>query len=148
MKPPDAGTDDTPVWRRHFDTVTGPHTLDDLQGCLDALWAAHPEIRQDVRTHCAVAAFEICCNIAEHSAHGRPVHLSVDVRLTPARIDIDFTDDGDPPDINLDQVTFPDDLADRGRGLAITKALLDDLSYRREAGRNHWALSQRRVIGC
>lgn len=120
--------------------------LDDLQGCLDALWAAYPEISQDVRTHCTVAAFEICSNIAEHSAHGRPVHLSVDLRLTTTRIELDFTDDGDAADIDLDGVGFPDDLTDRGRGLAISKALLDDLSYRRERGRNRWMLSQRRVI--
>ncbi len=146
MKPPDGGSRDSVEWYQALDTITGPDTLDELQDCLDALWADHPGIAEDVRTNCTVAAFEICSNIVEHSAHGRPVHLRMELRLTPDRIDIDFTDDADPADIDLDRVAFPDDLADRGRGLAITKDLLDCLSYRRESGRNHWTLSQRRVI--
>lgn len=145
MTPAERGAASPPEWRRSFDTVTGPGTLDDLQGRLEALWTDHPEIADEVRTRCTVAAFEVCSNIIEHSAHGRPVHLQVELCLSPARIDIEFTDDGDPPSVDLDAVGFPDDLADRGRGLAIAKAVLDWLSYRREAGRNIWSLSHRRV---
>lgn len=145
MTPSDSGKTE---WYRVLDSVTGPHTLDDLHDCLDALWADHPEIAEDVRTNCTVAAFEICSNIIEHSAHGRPVHLRMVLRLTADRIDVHFTDDGDPVAVDLDRVAFPDELAERGRGLAIARALLDELSYRREGGTNRWTLSQRRVVRC
>ena len=148
MTPSDSGVPGSTEWHRVVDTVTGAHTLDELQFCLDALWAEHPDIAEDVRTDCTVAAFEVCANIIEHAAHGRPVRLRMELRLTPDRIAIDFTDDGDPADIDLDRVVFPDVLAERGRGLAIACALLDELSYRREAGRNRWTLSQRRVVRC
>ncbi len=72
--------------------------------------------------------------------------MSMDVRLAPQRIEIVFTDDGSPAAVDLHSVSLPGGLADRGRGLAIAKAVLDELSYRRDNGRNTWVLAHRRFL--
>lgn len=118
--------------------------MDLIQGCLDDLWADHGEIPDAVRMDVTVAAFEIGSNIIEHSADGLPVRMGVEVRLTPQRVEVVFTDDGNPADVDLKSVSFPSDLADRGRGLALAKAVLDELAYQRDDGRNHWMLAHRR----
>ncbi len=131
-------------WRQSIDTVTGPQTLDRIHGCLNELWVDHGEIPDDVRMDVTVAASEIGSNIVEHSAHGQAVRLDIEVRLTPQRIEIVFTDDGNPAAVDLNSVSLPGVLADRGRGLAIAKGILDELSYRRDNDRNHWLLAHRR----
>ena len=58
-----------------LDTIAEPQTLDSVQGCLTALWSKHSEIPEDVRSGVTLAAFEICSNIIEHAADGRPVRF-------------------------------------------------------------------------
>lgn len=41
-------------------------------------------------------------------------------------------------------IGLANELADRGRGLVIAKKVLDEISYRRENGRNHWVPARRR----
>ena len=55
-----------------------------------------------------------------------------------------FTDEGDPADVDLTTVTMPDAMAERGRGLALAKACLDQLTYRRDSTGNHWTLAVKR----
>lgn len=126
--------------------VSGPRTLDRIQSFLNELWANHPDLPELLTMDVTVAASEIASNIIEHSAAGQQVRVRMEIRLMPERVEIDFTDDGDPVSVDLDQVCLPDDLADRGRGLAIAKAVLDELSYRRDTSgnTNHWTLTRRR----
>ena len=135
-----------PEWSQAFDTVAGPQTLGRLQSCLDDLWTEHGEIPDVVRNNIAVAAYEICTNIIEHSGAGQPVRMRMELRLEPERVEIIFTDDGKPAVVDLDSVNFPPALADRGRGLAIAKGVLDELSYRRKDDRNQWLLTHRRFV--
>ena len=65
--------------------------------------------------------------------------------LTPEQIEVTFTDDGTAALVDLKSVALPGELADRGRGLAIAKELLDELSYRRDGIRNQWKLARRRI---
>lgn len=124
--------------------AAGPQTLERLQSCLDDLWTAHGEIPDVVRDNVAVAACEVCSNIIEHAGAGQPVRIRVELRLEPERVEIMFTDDGKPAVVDLDSVKFPPGLAGRGRGLAIAKGVLDELSYLRENDRNQWLLGHRR----
>ena len=58
-------------------------------------------------------------------------------------IRIMFTDDGLPARVDLSHTTMPDEMAERGRGLAIASRVLDELSYRRDSDGNHWTLLRR-----
>ena len=127
--------------------VSGPRTLDRIQSFLNELWANYPDLPELLTMDVTVAASEIASNIIEHSAAGQPVRVRIEVRLMPEQVEIDFTDDGDPVSVDLDQIRLPDDLAYRGRGLAIAKSTLDELSYRRDnsSHTNHWTLARRRL---
>ncbi|MCK0177303.1 ATP-binding protein [Mycolicibacterium sp. F2034L] len=126
-----------------LETTTGPDTLDAIQRTLDELWAAH-DVDATVRMHMDLAVGEIGANIVEHSKEGGPVRLRMEVEVLPDAIRTTFLDDGHPAPVDLSTVTMPDELADRGRGLAIAHRVLDELSYRRDGQGNHWTLVRRR----
>ena len=52
---------------------------------------------------------------------------------------VEFTDNGGPLRVDLNAVSLPDDMAERGRGLPLAKAVLDRLIYQRDV-MNHWTL--------
>lgn len=124
---------------RVLETEAGPGALGDIETALERTWSAHPNVPTTVRMHMAIAAGEIGANICEHAAASRPVRIWMDVRVLPSQVHVEFTDDGDPVHVDLAAVTMPDDTAERGRGLALAQAVLEQLSYRR-AELNHWIL--------
>lgn len=76
---------------------------------------------------------------------GAPIgRIAVALAAAPGRIEIDFSDDGEPfdplaqPGPRLDRP--PGERAPGGLGLHILRALADEARYRRAAGRNHLAL--------
>lgn len=122
-----------------LETTTGPDTLAEIQATLDEAWSAY-DVPDSVRMHVDLAAGEIGANIVEHSADGRPVRLRMEVRVSPEAVRTTFTDDGRATPIDLSKLAMPDEMSDRGRGLAIAYRLLDELSYRRDREGNHWTL--------
>jgi len=126
-----------------LETMTGPSTLEDIQGALDELWSAHSEVPEVVRMHMDLAAGEIGANIIEHSGEGEPVHLRMEVGVSADAVVTTFTDDGRPVPVDPASVSLPEDMAERGRGLAIAQSVLDELSYRRDSEGNHWTLLRR-----
>lgn len=120
-------------------TTAGPGTLVDIETALERVWSAHPHVPPMVRMHMGIAAGEIGANIIEHAAPGRQVSMTMDAIVTPGQVQVEFIDDGDPVQVNLETVCLPEDMAERGRGLALAQAVLAQLSYRR-AELNHWLL--------
>ncbi|MEV0355091.1 ATP-binding protein [Nocardia sp. NPDC050697] len=118
-------------------TSTGPDTLAAVHDALEQVWAAHP-VPEAVRLHLDLATGEIAANIVEH---GGSATLRFEVAVRPDRVEASFTDDGPPAEVDLAAVAMPDPLADRGRGLALARQVLDELTYRREGPHNHWTLT-------
>ena len=133
-----------PEWHCVLDTPTGPDALDKIHGCLNELWSAHPDLPEVVRTPVSVAVAEIGANIIEYSRPGQPVRMQMQVQVLAHEVEIVFTDEGDPAHVDLAAVTMPDEMAERGRGLALAKACLDRLTYRRDSTGNHWTLAVKR----
>jgi len=131
-----------PDARRVLETTTGPETLEEIQRILDELWSAH-DIPELVRMHTDLAVSEIGANIIEHSGDGGPVRLRMEVEVVPGVVRVTFTDNGHPAPVDLSQVAMPDEMSERGRGLAIAYRVLDELSYRRDGEGNHWTLVRR-----
>jgi serine/threonine-protein kinase RsbW len=124
---------------RVLETDAGPGALGDIENVLERTWSAHPAVPPIVRMHMGIAAGEIGANIVEHAAAWRAVRIWMDVRVLPSQVHVEFTDDGDPVQIDLGAVTMPEDTAERGRGLALAQAVLEQLAYRRSE-LNHWIL--------
>lgn len=134
-----AGAVDTEV----LHTVTGSATLDEIGRMLQQLWSQHSHVPEAVRTQVAIAVGEIGANIVEHAAQDRPVRLRMEVLVSPEEVRVAFLDDGPPADVDLAKATMPDNMAERGRGLALAHAVLDRLFYHRNTF-NHWILVSKR----
>lgn len=124
---------------RVLETAAGPDALGDIETALERTWSTFPHVPHLVRMHIGIAAGEIGANIVEHTAPGRPVRIWMDVRVLPGQVNVEFTDDGDPVNIDMNSVRMPDDMSERGRGLALAQAVLSQLTYRRSEV-NHWVL--------
>lgn len=83
-----------------------------------------------------IAVGEIGANIIKY---GAPARVRMEVKALPHEVWVEFEDDGIPVDIDLTDISLPDDMAETGRGLALAQAALARLSYRRDTA-NHWIL--------
>lgn len=123
-----------------LETVTGPGTLDDIQGTLDALWLAHADVPPAVRMQLAIATAEVGANIVEHAGAGAPVNMRMECWVHADSVSIIFVDDGLEVHVDLDNVCLPDEMAERSRGLALAKSVLREFSYQRLGSMNRWTL--------
>lgn len=116
------------------------------EGALDRIldlvgeMVAADDVDEEARMQFEVAVAEIAANILEHAGGGDPVTFTLELGLSPDRLEARFTDDGTPARVDLRAVEMPDVFAERGRGLAIALAALDELEYRRRQGNNMWRL--------
>ncbi|MCF6376470.1 ATP-binding protein [Nocardioides KLBMP 9356] len=142
---------DTGVERDFFEVAVEEAVIDHVQDRLDAFLDRDPTVADTDRTRFEMALVEIVGNIVEHAfaadADEGGRRLSVDLRLAPDRIEATLADNGVPHELDLGSVTMPDTDAVSGRGLALAVAAVDDLSYERVDGRNHWGLLCRRAGG-
>ena len=120
-----------------LDLAVGPGALDNLQVALDTVWSRHDHVPAINRLEVEIAATEIAVNILEH---GCAAGLQMEIHVVSNEVRIEFTDSGHPAEIDLVAIRNPDEVADRGRGLAIAQAALRLLAYCRDERGNHWRL--------
>lgn len=118
---------------------SGPEALAEIERLLANAWSAHPHVPEIIRTQVAIATAEIGANIVEHASAGRLSRLAMVIRVLADQVWVEFTDNGGPLRVDLNSVSLPDDMAERGRGLSLAKAVLDRLIYQRDV-MNHWTL--------
>lgn len=123
--------------------MTGPDTLAKMQDTLDAAWAAE-EVPEYTRMCMDLAVSEIGSNIIEHSGGGQPVRVRMVVTVGPETISVVLNDDGRPVAADLAMAAMPEELSERGRGLAIVHRVVDRVRYSRDHDGNHWTLMRRR----
>lgn len=123
-----------------LETAPGPRVLDDIAAVLHRACSDNPSVPLAVRTYMEIALGEISANILEHATPG---WIRLEVRVLADRIQVDLFDDGRPTDVDLTAAVLPDAMAERGRGIALAKASLEQLSYRRDT-LNHWTLISKR----
>jgi serine/threonine-protein kinase RsbW len=120
-----------------LEITNGPGALEQIHVALDAFWRKHEQVPQHIRNEIGIATSEIAANILEHA---RAVTLWIELRAHPDEVEVEFTDIGEPADLDLAETAMPDVLAERGRGLPLAKAALRLLSYFRDEFGNHWRL--------
>lgn len=126
-----------------LEVVTGPDALAQMQQTLDAAWSAD-DVPEYTRMCIDLAVSEIGSNIIEHSGDRQPVRLRMVVTVLPDSVTVTMTDDGRPAAVDLSHMGMPDELSERGRGLAIAHRALDELCYSRNDEGNRWTLMRRR----
>ncbi len=124
--------------------ATGPVFPDEVQRTLDEAWAIHSEVPKNTRFEVATAAAEVCNNILDHAGRGRDLQIRMEAWVLGDHVRIEFTDDGLPADMNLASLHMPDVMAESGRGLALARASVAEMSYRRDGSLNRWTLISRR----
>lgn len=120
-----------------LEITNGPKALEQIHGALEAFWRKHEQVPQHIRNEIDIAAGEIAANILEHA---RAVTVWMEMHARPDAVEIEFTDAGVPVDLDLEAAMMPDEMAERGRGLALAQAALRLLSYFRDEVGNHWRL--------
>lgn len=103
---------------------------------------------EELAGSCELALQELLTNLVHYACNGDPTQtIDITLSASPTHLLIATTDWGVEAAINLEEISMPDpdDLQVGGYGLAILKALVDDVSYRRENGKNQWTLQKRLV---
>ena len=124
-------------------TITGPETLDDVHATLDGCLSSHNHVPESIRQQLGIAVAEMVANIVEHASQGKPVRVQMSVEVLANQVRISFTDDGIACSVDPEVAQMPDELAHRGRGIAMMRAALGTLSYHRSDTHNHWRLISR-----
>jgi serine/threonine-protein kinase RsbW len=126
-----------------------PASLDEIHDLVESLWAEQPGFPAADRLRFETAVVEVAGNIVTHAVAGRPGEPAVTIELTltadPDSATARFRDDGGAAHLDLAAAEMPDTMAESGRGLALTRALSDDLAYERAGPANIWTLTCRRA---
>ncbi|WP_336855471.1 ATP-binding protein [Sinomonas albida] len=133
----------------HVSGRAAPEFLTAVHDRLEQLWAAGPGITLEDRLAFELAVIEVAGNAIQHSApsnRNRPVELDLDLEIgSGARLMARLHEHGavpaSLPDAGADPM--PGEHAESGRGLALARQLLTDLTHERANGTNTWTLTLR-----
>lgn len=117
-----------------------PEGLEQLHALLDRVRAEHPLLGARDLMAFETAVIEIAGNVVEHDRSATTWTFTLDVTSNELRGSL--ADDGTSFEGDVDADLPDDPLAESGRGLALAGSLLDELTYERVEGRNHWRLAR------
>jgi serine/threonine-protein kinase RsbW len=123
-----------------LDLVTPPADIDTVHDLLQTVWADTPSISMTDRMRFETALIELTANVIQHADSGNGVECTLTVETSTEELVATLSDSGEPVNLQLAGREMPDELSEGGRGIALIQALVDDLSYDREDGLNHWRL--------
>ncbi|MBT2551331.1 ATP-binding protein [Arthrobacter sp. ISL-65] len=122
-----------------------PECLGKVHDLLALIWETSPDVSALDRAMFETAVIEIAANIVRHGSEEGSTFCNLILEVYPDRLDARFKDDGQIAHVDLDAAAMPDDFAESGRGLAMAKAAVDVLTYRRHNNDNYWTLSRTRT---
>ena len=128
-----------------LETTTSSAGLDEVHALFERLWAEADDVQPPDRIAFETAVSEVAANIIEHAGRGKAVAMRLLLRAPADRVEAHLEDLGYPYDAGAGPPPAEDDdLAERGRGLVIARALTDELVYERDGAVNRWFLLRRR----
>ncbi len=127
-----------------LEAAAGPDALEHVHALIASLWTDAPGVGDADRIGFETAVIEIAANILEHACAGAGVDMRLEVRAHADRLEARFTDTGRPSLVDLASAAMPGELAEDGRGLALARAAVDELSYERDGAVNRWRIVRRR----
>jgi serine/threonine-protein kinase RsbW len=122
---------------------TDPASLEKVHALLQRFWSRGPDVDEVWRMMFETAVAEIAANILEHSRRDRGARmLRLSLTAFGDRVEAWLQDDGLGVDVSLD-TPLPLESAQRGRGLALVKSMVDEFSYARSDDMNRWLIVKR-----
>ena len=122
-----------------------PSSIDTVHDLVTSMMEQHPPLSAQDQIRCQLAVMEIASNVIAHAVPSPPGGPEVTIQITITtfadRITARFRDNAAPAEIDLLAVRMPDELAEQGRGIAITQTLGDELDYQRSGSINVWTLT-------
>ena len=117
-----------------------PAALSHLHDLLEKVGAEHPGLAAEDLLMFETAVIEVAGNVVEHGRPEGKVVFHFRLAVLPDRVEARLEDAGKELDGDPGASELPDPLAEHGRGLALTRAVLDEFSYERLDGTNVWHL--------
>jgi serine/threonine-protein kinase RsbW len=118
-----------------------PDRLEAVHEAMAELWQKLPETPGDEwRMLFELAVSEVAANIVEHA---RPKVMQLRLRASAGVVTAEFADGGQGWSGPPEPAHVLDELAERGRGLSMAIAAVDDVVYERAGSVNRWRLVKR-----
>ncbi len=115
-----------------------PESINELHDLLERVAADHPHLDPGDLMMFETAVIEVAGNVVEHGRPKGKVVYRFTLGVRPDRIVAHMREASDAiPQFSQDSA---DQLDESGRGLALSRAVLDEMSYRRADGENIWTL--------
>ncbi|MDQ0754256.1 ATP-binding protein [Arthrobacter sp. B3I4] len=131
--------------RRTLRQTAEPAAIDAVHEELDGLWDDASFVPELDRMTFATAVIEAASNVVQHAVPetATPVELGVDISATSVRLEALVSAFGAAcPDPLDGDAPMPDGEAESGRGLALIRALVTTVTFKRQDGTNTWTLSK------
>ena len=131
--------------RRTLRQAALPEAIEAVHAELDKLWDDASFVPDLDRMTFATAVIEAASNVVQHAVpeSTKPVELGVDISATSVRLEarVSAFNAVCPDPIDTD-AAMPDGEAESGRGLALIRALVTTVTFKRQDGTNTWILSK------
>jgi serine/threonine-protein kinase RsbW len=118
-----------------------PDSLDEIHDLVESLWTGQEGFPQADRLRFETAVIEVAGNIVTHAVTRPEMTVELTLTATPEAATTRFRDDGGAARLDLAAARMPDTMAESGRGLALTRALADDVTYERVGSATVWTLT-------
>ena len=123
---------------------TPPDDIDTVQDFVQRVLEPHTDIVGIDRISFETALVELASNVIQHAAAGTGITCVLSIHADDHELSARISDSGAAGAVILSAPSFPDDLAESGRGLALIEMLVDSVHFERVAGRNVWTISRAR----
>jgi serine/threonine-protein kinase RsbW len=123
--------------------AAAPDVLEAVHRLLDAFWEQVPDADGGARARFATAVAEMVGNVVDHgrTAAGERPRLVLQLVAEDDRLTADLLDDGVAVVAPAGGAAADEDaFAERGRGLPLVHAAMDDVRYERQPDHNRWRL--------
>ncbi|KAE8764938.1 ATP-binding protein [Georgenia thermotolerans] len=120
-----------------------PESLSDLHDLLERVAADHPDVDPGDLMMFETAVIEVAGNVVEHGRPHGKVLYTFRLRVLPDRVEARLREASQAVAPDVVAAEMPDPLAEDGRGLALSRAMLDELRYERIGDANVWTLVRR-----
>jgi serine/threonine-protein kinase RsbW len=131
----------------HF-SVTAPAEPDGLERIhhlIDQVRRQRPELGREDVDMLEMAVVELAGNVARHGRLGGASEMSLVVDVHHDRLEAELRDRGRPLDVDVDDARLPPAMVEAGRGIAMARLGVDELTYEHLDGTNVWRLLRRRA---